>query len=80
MARLIIAGQSVCVYRHTHIYFKVYLFILRERLRVYKCPHERGKDRERQREGERIPSRLRVASPEPSLRLDPMNHEIMTQA
>ena len=33
-----------------------------------------------ERDGERIPSRLHAVSTEPSVRLDPMNHEIMTWA
>ena len=32
-----------------------------------------------EREGERIPSRLRIASAEPNVGLKLMNHEIMTQ-
>ena len=37
-----------------------------------------GRARVREREGERIPSRLRPASTEPTVGLEPTNHEIMT--
>ena len=37
----------------------------------------RGK-REREREGERIPSRLRAVSTELEVGLDPINHEFVT--
>ena len=50
--------------------FFVYLFILRER--------EKAHFWERQRERERIPSRLHTASAEPNTQLEPTNHEIMT--
>ena len=46
------------------------LFILRERVG----------EGQRERERERIPSRLPMVSTEPHLGLDLMNHEIMTSA
>ena len=49
-----------------------YLFILRERV----CKLGRGRERER----ERIPSRLRAVSAEPSMGLELTNHEIVTRA
>ena len=47
--------------------FNVYLSILRERVRAGKGQRER------------IPRRLCAASSKPDARLDPMNHEIMTE-
>ena len=58
-------GKSVII-----IFFKVYLFILRER--------QQGRDRERERGRERIPSRLHAVSMEPNSGLDPTNEEMMT--
>ena len=53
-------------------FFNVYLFILRERV------HDQGKGRERGRERERIPRRLRAASTEPDTGPEITNCEIMT--
>ena len=50
--------------------FNVYLFILRER---------ESTSRGREREKERILSRLCIVSREPDIGLDPMNCEIMTE-
>ena len=57
------------------VYFNLFflsLFILRERDRERKGQRERG--------GERIPSRLHTVSTEPKAGLELMNHEIMTWA
>ena len=54
----------------------IYLFWERERERERARTSEEGRGRKRGRG--RIPSRLRAVSTEPSMGLDPMNHEIMT--
>ena len=67
--RLKITKQDVkvCLGGLHYLFFKVDLFILKER---------KGRGRERGRE--RIPSRLCTVSTEPSLELHLMNGEIMT--
>ena len=60
-------GESVLLYQ---LFFKVYLFILREKAQVREWQGER--------ERERIPSRLCADSTEPDTELDLMNREIMT--
>ena len=47
---------------------------MRERKRASRG----GAEREREREGDRIPSRFLTVSTEPKAGLEPMNHEIMT--
>ena len=47
-----------------------------ERQRKY----EAGRGREREREGDRIPSRLHTVSAEPNVGLEPTNREIITWA
>ena len=56
--------------------FKVYLFILRERERA--CASMCTSRGETERGRERIPGRLCAVSAEPDMRLELMNHEIMT--
>ena len=58
-------------------FFSVCLFILRERARECACVSREG---QRERERDRIPSRLCAVIAEPDMGLDPMNHEIMTWA
>ena len=60
-------------------FFKVFLFILRERKLVEEGQRERERERERERqERERISSRLSTVSTEPDAGLKLMNCEIMT--
>ena len=54
------------------VFFNVYLLILRRQDRVPAGEGQRERDRER------IPSLLHAVSTEPDVRLDLMNHEIMT--
>ena len=45
---------------------------------IYLFLRERAGEGQREREIERIPSRLHAVSTEPNAGLKPMNHEIMT--
>ena len=58
------------------IFFKFYLFILREIQRENKWG--RGRERERDGERQRIPSSLHAVSTEPDAGLEPTSCEIMT--
>ena len=66
------------------LFFKVNLFILRERESKRACTYmhmsewDKGRERERERKKERIPSRLRTVSVEPDVGLELTNCEIMT--
>ena len=62
---------------HTHIFLLYFLslFILRERGSVRAGE---GAEREREREGERIPSRYHAVSAEPDAGLELTNRESMT--
>ena len=51
---------------------------MRERAREPACMGEGQRERGREREGERIPSRLHSSSTEPNVGLEPTNCEIMT--
>ena len=57
-------------------FFKVYLFILRERESTSEEVAER--ERKREREGERILGRLRTPSAKPDAKLELMSTVIMT--
>ena len=65
------------------MYVRMYLkFIYFEREHKQGINREKGRERERkrerERERERMPGRLPTVSSEPSVGLDPTNHEIMT--
>ena len=56
------------------IFFQ-FVYFERERAREHACVSREG---QRERERDRIPSRLCAVSAEPDMGLDPTNHEIMT--
>ena len=68
VTRLGCSGPFSFFFSCLHIYFE------RARERV----GEGQRERERERERERVPSRLHTVNTEPSMGLDPTNHEIMT--
>ena len=63
---------------HQDLFFQLLLKVYLERERERERENEQERGRERRRD--RIPSRLHTIGTDPSVGLEPTNHEIMTRA